>query len=267
MDPPIELDTQAARLTRLRRNVLTRARIIEHTLGRTRQAWFITLTYRPETEWQPEHIKAFMLHLRRWAKSNGHVLPYVWAAELQKRGAVHYHVVCWLPKSITKATFPKPDQAGWWPHGMSQRVPARNAVGYLAKYVSKGSISTDAKFPKGCRLHGGGGLNIEARASVRWWLLPSWIREAVTPADDVRRAPGGGFVSRATGQWWPSIYQRLTTGAYRFVRRFVWVQQVADKPPALQPRPSTHPSWLLALVGLDGFPHSPADSGPYGVSA
>jgi Protein of unknown function (DUF3296). len=31
----------------------------------------------------------------------GHKLPYVWVAELQKRGALHYHVLLWLPRGLT----------------------------------------------------------------------------------------------------------------------------------------------------------------------
>jgi hypothetical protein len=36
---------------------------------------------------------------------------------------------------------------------------------------------------------------------VSWWLLPRYVREHFSQGDSVRRAPGGGWISRDTGEW------------------------------------------------------------------
>jgi hypothetical protein len=145
-------------------------------------------TYRPGVEWQPRHITGLIKNLRMWAKRQGaEIAPYVWVAELQQRGAVHYHILIWLPKRLS---LPKPDKQGWWPHGFTGRAIARNAVGYLAKYASKIESKTGA-FPDGCRIHGAGGLELPRRREKRWWMLPRDVRELTNPIDDMRRMRGG----------------------------------------------------------------------------
>jgi hypothetical protein len=99
--------------------------------------------------------------MRAWTTGDRDIpFRYVWVAELQKRGALHYHVAIWLPKRVQ---LPKFDKQGWWPHGSTQRLIAKNAVGYLMKYLSK--ISPFHKFPKGVRIHGFGGLTQQARGN------------------------------------------------------------------------------------------------------
>lgn len=96
---------------------------------------------------------------------------------------------------------PFADKRGWWPHGMSNQVWARNAVGYIAKYASK--AHDGGAVPKGARLFGFGGLRGAARRIWAWWRLPNRIRDAVgMDADVIRARHGGGYVSRATGQRW-----------------------------------------------------------------
>lgn len=164
----------------------------------------VTLTYRPADRWYPRHVSEYLRALRRHF---GGTVRYVWVAELQaKRMArsgesaehcLHYHVVVWLPHGVA---MPKPDLEGHWPHGMTQVEPARQPIGYLLKYASKGEAG---EFPRGARLCGAGGLEREGRLWVRWWLLPRYVREVVTVGDDVHRARGGGWVSLSTGEWWP----------------------------------------------------------------
>jgi hypothetical protein len=49
----------------------------------------ITLTYAPEFGWKPNHIREFMLSLKKVLGNN--LLAYAWVAELQKRGVIHYN--------------------------------------------------------------------------------------------------------------------------------------------------------------------------------
>jgi hypothetical protein len=121
------------------------------------------LTYRGVYDWQPRHLSDCLKVARRWCQKQRARFRYVWVAELQQRGAIHYHLAIWLPKF---------DKNGWWPHGMTQRVTAKNPVGYLMKYLSK--IGPLQAFPKGARIHGYGGLTQDARGICSWLNLPSW---------------------------------------------------------------------------------------------
>lgn len=168
----------------------------------------LTLTYREVEGWGPRHVSDALESIREWLEARGHRLRYVWVAELQERGAVHYHVMLWLPRGVR---IPKPDTRGWWPHGSSRIEGARNSVGYIAKYASK--CQTVENFPRGLRLSGCGGLDEDARLEASWWMLPKHARERFTPADRLRRAPGGGFVSASTGEWIGSAWRMLDHGA------------------------------------------------------
>lgn len=159
----------------------------------------ITLTYRPDVTWRPEHVSAA---LKIWRREVGPwPLRYVWVMELTKRGVPHYHVLVWLPPGVR---LEKPDQSGAWPHGWSRIEAARNAVGYLVKYASKGTAEGQS-IPRGARLFGVGGLDAARRLRRAWKMLPRYMRQECSPEDRVRRARGGGWISAATGQWWAAV--------------------------------------------------------------
>ena len=162
------------------------------------RAAMVTATYRDVGGWRGRHINELLRSMRQWLARRGHPLRYVWVAELQRRGAVHYHVVVWLPRGLTMA---KPDKQGWWTHGTTRIEWARKPVGYLVKYASKGD---EVQFPKGLRIHGRGGLDEDQRRRVSWWLLPRYVREYFSELGTrVIRAIGGGWVDRDTGEWIP----------------------------------------------------------------
>ena len=222
--PLIQIDRKAGRLKRMKSGVMTAARLISEELEKTGerwQAWMITPTYRPGESWEPTHITRLVKCMRAWAERRGFALRYVWVAEIQERryargdavlgGCVHYHLLVWLPKRFSP---PKPDKQGWWPHGMTQRLLVNKPISYMLKYVSKGGAIS---FPPGLRLHGCGGLTSTARNHRGWWLSPRWVRAIWADSDSPRRAPGGGFVSRVTGVWYPSIYRVIQKGGQIFV--------------------------------------------------
>lgn len=191
------------RLSRMRRAVLNSADLVQlrsvQVKGYRTKAVMLTLTYRDVNAWSGRHVSTLVEHLVKylWRKFAWR-LPYVWVAELQKRGAVHYHLVLWLPKGVT---LPKPDKQGWWTHGSTRIEWARKGAAYLAKYASK--LTDSAEFPRGLRLHGRGGLQAHERENVSWWLLPRYQRERCEPVDRAQRCPGGGWWSKVTGEWWP----------------------------------------------------------------
>jgi hypothetical protein len=165
----------------------------------------LTVTYADPLAWDARHVSELLQHVRKWMKRRGHTLRYVWVAELQRRGAVHYHLCIWLPRGLT---LPKPDKQGWWPHGFSNIKWARKAVGYCLKYVSK-LESKDCQFPKGMRLHGAGGLDGEGRSHKAWRFLPAWLQQQTNPDLKISRQQGGGWFSRVTGETFNSPYRVL----------------------------------------------------------
>lgn len=202
-------DLLKSRLKKLKCSITTAARLLQDRLCENKglnanyRPAMITLTYRNKEDWQADHISKFLTNCRNWLGRRGHKFHYVWVAELQERGAVHYHIIVWLPRG--KQGFqrlPKPDKSGWWSFGSSQIVWAHKPVGYLTKYASKGNDLTGddmKKFPKGLRLYGTGGLTKIERVEMRWWRAPKYVRDLLKDMVDVKKVRNGyhcddGFV-------------------------------------------------------------------------
>lgn len=203
------------RLSLHKRRVITAARVHAQEHIAPHQVELVTFTYRPECEWSPRHLTECLHSYRKQAHRDGvDRFAYVWSAELQlqrmrsrgesARHCLHYHAIVWTPDGYR---FPKPDQRGWWPHGMTNREVARNPVGYLAKYASKvGGQDYQYRLPAQCRISGCGGLSEVGRRELRWWLLPRYVREQFPEVGaHVRRARGGGWVDWDSGEWVPSV--------------------------------------------------------------
>ena len=194
------------RCSRMKRALLACADLQQRQLQATAARWraaFITLTYRPGCGYNPRHISECIKHLRHWCARRNWQLAYEWKAELQKRGAVHYHLVVWLPIALGLRSL-RLDDRKWWPHGLTQFQWARkDPARYIAKYLSK---AEQQRLPKGLRLYGRGGQDSATRRQIRYALLPSYVKEAF-PDDmaDVIRARGGGWVERGSGEWMPAI--------------------------------------------------------------
>ena len=144
------VDSQAARLARMKSGVMTATRLITSELetikGIRYRPWMITPTYRPGVEYSPRHISSLIDSLRKWATRHDFTLRYVWVAEIQEKRfnkggsllgeCVHYHLLVWVPARLTP---PKPDKQGWWRHGMTQRTLVNKPISYMLKY-SKGEL-------------------------------------------------------------------------------------------------------------------------------
>lgn len=211
-------DKELSRLARLRRAVgfAARGHLVSEKGRRSDQCLMVTLTYAGDnSDWNPKHVSAFMDHVRKWCGRKGIACRYVWVAELQKRGVIHYHVALWVPRGFV---LPKPDKQGWWPHGMTRIEVARAAVPYLLKYLSKGKGDTLGSFPKGARIYGVGGLEHALRRARRWLGLPAFVQARSDTQDDWRRATGGGWIS-PTGEHFPSEFARVWLGIAYGVQR------------------------------------------------
>lgn len=189
----ILLDPRSIKVKRARFSTLTSARL--HQLERPNwAATFIGFTYAPGKNYGPRDISNMVKCLRSWCERKAIECRYLWVAEMQKRGVIHYHMIVFHPK---KLSFPKPDKQGWWPHGSTSRSTGiKHAVAYMAKYLSKGDA---ASFPKGARTYGSGGLQGTSKLEMRWWKLPSWAREKGAAEDGLKRSKGG-VLNPTTGE-------------------------------------------------------------------
>lgn len=193
------------RLRRMRSGVGQSARVLEmecarvsRSLGRSAfRLMFLTLTYRPDVDWSPSHVRDFLRRVDMWLRRRdlGSV-RCVWVAELQDRGAVHYHVALWLPR---RAYLPQADRRGWWPHGLTQTARAVAPIRYLQKYVSKLG-QKGGVFPKGIRLFGVRGMSSDGAINARFWRAPEWVRFALGVGSDLRKV-AGGWVDRLSGEF------------------------------------------------------------------
>lgn len=206
----------------MKHGVLTAARLTDEQLRRggfRYHAAMVTLTYAPGETWSGRHISGFLDTVRKWHKRLGKRMHYVWTAEMQERGAVHYHVVFWLPSGYR---LPKPDQRGWWPYGKTRIDPARTGVGYIAKYASKGADGPP--FPKGVRIHGTGGLDLDGKREARFWRAPSEAREFFGVGSDIRPVTGGR-VCALTGLFWKSPWRLICVHGVQHMFRIEGVSQ------------------------------------------
>ena len=221
----IEIDLVEARMKRLRRSITWAARLFEHCLGKRQyKPAMLTLTYRDVDGFRPRHISELIKRIRQWASRRGHALRYVWVAELQRRGALHYHVLLWLPRGLT---LPKPDKQGWWPHGSTRIEWARNAIGYLCKYVSK--FDELGFIPKGARLHGAGGYDEFAKQIRQWVNLPTWLKALAGVGSRYLRVKGVGLVERSTGVCVQSPWRMSFSGGRLIATRlFTYPEALRD---------------------------------------
>lgn len=105
----------------------------------------VTLTYRPGEDWKKNDIREFMLDTRQVLGKR--LVGYSWVAEMQLRGAVHYHVLLLVKKGTN---IPMPDKSGLWDRGMSKIATAKSPF-YIVTYTGK-EYQKLGDFPKGLRL-------------------------------------------------------------------------------------------------------------------
>lgn len=208
----LQLDSRALKVKKARYATLTAARL--HMSERPNWVGtFIGCTYRPGCDYGPKDISNMIGFVRGWCDKNAIECRYIWVAEMQKRGVIHYHMIVFHPK---KLNFPKPDKRGWWPHGSTNRSTGIFcAVAYMAKYLSKGDL---AAFPKGARTYGCGGLDGSGKIEMRYWKLPTWIREQVSIDDSVKRS-FGGFTNPSTGEFFPTPWEVYFAFGNVYIRR------------------------------------------------
>jgi hypothetical protein len=142
------LDNWKVRYNRMRKRVADWVNVL--TIYSDIKFVMITLTYAPENNWEPNHIRAFIKSVRKVLKNR--LYGYAWVAELQKRGVIHYHVMLVVPDDLAIGDeLPYPDEAGYWPYGFTRTENARTPF-YLVTYLGKEYQKDFSKFPKGIRV-------------------------------------------------------------------------------------------------------------------
>jgi hypothetical protein len=213
----LTIDKQQARVTRLRKGVGVAAKFLHNAAGSRANKVFVTLTYAGDNSaWRATHLTAYMTNVRNWYKRlTGETLRYVWVAELQGRGVIHYHAVFWLKKGVT---MPRADKRGWWPHGMTNTKKATKPIGYLMSYVSKIESKNVQEFPHGARISGNGGLDKTGRDCKRWVLWPAYLQGNAAAGDCWKPRKGGGYLNHSTGEFFEAEFQPVGNSCKTFFR-------------------------------------------------
>jgi hypothetical protein len=94
----VELDPFLTRLRRLRRSVLTAARMHEFELRhKAFKPAMLTLTYRQVGDWQPHHISELLQRIRNWLRAAAIACATSGSQSSSNAGALHYHVSSGCP--------------------------------------------------------------------------------------------------------------------------------------------------------------------------
>ena len=141
--------------------------------------WFITLTYE---EFQPDMLASYR-HLENFCKVFDRLYKkkhlYLWKKEFQRRGVVHYHLICNLPKDVSKTAITR-----IWNRCAGQvyrkcgklnksstncsKVKKQQSIGwYLSQYVEKKNHQTDAPVDRLSAVNRDG--ETVAGYIGRWW--------------------------------------------------------------------------------------------------
>lgn len=193
----IETDTHTIRISRMRKRVRAWAELMKGLDQSKVRAVMVTLTYRGVDDWRPNHIRDFMVKYRRAIKGDLH--GYAWVAELQRRGAVHYHIILVVSRGTQ---VPKPD--GYWSYGLT-RIETARTVYYIAKYTGKEyqKGGEGIVYPVGLRMFAvwvsRGAVDPLRYFSFRISAFPSWLGAIVASVASAvvklpARRPGGGWL-------------------------------------------------------------------------
>ena len=196
-DEKIDTGNKNPRLAKLARRVYAFSEGIKKLKeSRSFEMKMITLTYAPGHEWQKNHVRDYLQAVRRKIKLD--LLAYAWVAELQERGAVHYHLYAIVEPGTH---IPTPDESGMWPYGMS-RIEKGQSVFYISAYTSKKYQKT-GEFPRGLRMYAvyirKGLLSERDHWEFQLSAYPQWLVDEILAQGDFylgrvpKRREGGGW--------------------------------------------------------------------------
>lgn len=192
----IEASKKAMRINRLRRRVWAWSNFLKEVKSGC-SLWMVTLTYKNVDDWKPLHITEFRKAVQKMYGKK--LIGYAWVAELQERGAVHYHVMLYL-RGVER--LPHFDTLGLWEHGLTRIDKARTPF-YLISYAKK-DYQKMGKFPKGMRMFAvwlsASAVSEKILYQFRLSANPNWVSDIVKNFLDwwegyvkPKRLQGGGW--------------------------------------------------------------------------
>lgn len=197
------VSNRAARLARCERRITEWDYVMDPFIKSSAYATkMITLTYANADDWRPNDRRDFILRLRAYTKES--IAGYAVVAELQDRGAVHYHLMIVVKRGVY---IPFMDKEGLWLKG-STSIGSKRSPRYLISYVKK-ERQKGGEYPKGCRI-----VEIWVNPAYvglleRWRLhlagCPKWVSKLCEfeIMDWPRRAAGGGWFIGVRRHWSP----------------------------------------------------------------
>ena len=98
----VGIDSKRSRFARMSRSIMKGALLhAAHCF----QPIMLTTTYRADAKPSPKDISQALHAARDWARYRRIPLRYVWAAEMTKKGKLHYHVLFFLPAGVKLPMF------------------------------------------------------------------------------------------------------------------------------------------------------------------
>lgn len=192
----IEVDTQVARVKHAAKRFKAWSRWVwELSKVKPLVVKGIRLSYAAVDGWNARDINLLIQRIKKFC--GGKLYAYAWVAELQKRGAPHYHLCLVLEPSVVLPFF---DEAGWWRHGSTnikniKGPSARYLTEYMEKFDQKGF--GEFKYPKSMRMFA---VTIQCSVSE---VADFWFKVSAVP----------GYVYASVIQWIASaLIPRMYSG-------------------------------------------------------
>jgi hypothetical protein len=173
------IDLYKARYHRMRQSIMNFAMIAKMRYFDGYRMVMLDLTYRRIGDWLPNDIDRFVKRLKQRLGEN--LMCYAWVAELQDRGAIHYHMIVIVKRGTN---IPKLDKSGLWPHGCTRRATAETPY-YMVTYVGKEYQKNFSEFQKGARCFGVGFFEAELRNRYRFECMKQWEKDYLTYQGDI----------------------------------------------------------------------------------
>lgn len=142
------VDTYAKRMWLMRSRIFAWSKIM--TAECEKEGYrkvMITLTLAKPESYKPGIINDYIKKIKQ--SLGKRLVAFAWVAEMQRRGALHYHVLLAVEKGTN---IPVPDKSGMWAYGMS-RIETAKTYYYVCKYVGKEYQKNFEHFPKSARLY------------------------------------------------------------------------------------------------------------------
>lgn len=145
----IVVDMYKKRLELMRSRIFSWARIMTEVCKNPGlRKVMIGMTYKNADDYKPGHFHQYLKKIKQMLGEN--LIGFAWVAELQMRGAIHYHLMLAVKKGTR---IPKPDESGMWPWGSSNICTARSYF-YICSYLGKEYQKDLDKYPKSARMYG-----------------------------------------------------------------------------------------------------------------